>query len=108
MCRYLPELWVNTNSFAATKDNVSVSPAVMPDVLKSSILLHYYWWVLAASAAVWVSSHSLGCEELLCLADPAYCLCAAWTAQWSRERLTTSPIRASLHPTQRASVKVES
>lgn len=55
VCRYLPELWVNTNSFAATKDNVSVSPAVMPDVLKSSILLHCYWWVLAASAAVWVS-----------------------------------------------------
>lgn len=37
--QYLPELWVNFAVFAAPKDNVGVSPAVMPDAPKSSILL---------------------------------------------------------------------
>lgn len=37
--QYLPELWVNFAIFAAPKDNVGVSPAVMPDAPKSSILL---------------------------------------------------------------------
>lgn len=37
--QYLPELWVNFGSFVAPKDNVGVSPAVMPDAPKSLILL---------------------------------------------------------------------